>query len=182
MNRDKLIATIYAERDFGRSIATTVAGVVGLTTYLFSSDWIIALFAAVIAFPVCRVTASALHSRWKQNHAQIVKKIEAAQAFSRFSPQERQVIEFFVRSGGACVSWGAVNRSDLPFPRAAVNSLIERGVVRLSVMEDLMTEAFALDIDTFDTAQEALGGNREAEPEPARDSKKAGRLDDDLPF
>lgn len=181
MNWDTLVRIMYSEKDFGRSVATTVAGVVGLAAYLLSSDWVIALFVAVIAFPLCRVTVTALHSRWKQKRAQILETIEAEQAFSKFSHQERQVIEFFVHSGGACVSWGAVNRSDLPFPRPALNSLMARGIVHLSAMEN-GTEAFQLDIDTFDTAQGVFSASNEAEPDPTHDARMGAPLGDSIPF
>ena len=178
MNWDKLIASIYSEQDFGRSIATTVAGIVGLVMYLLVSDWVIALFASIIAFPVCRVISSALHSKWKQKHIDVLKRLKAEKEFSRFSQQERQVIEFFVREGGACVSWGRVNNSQLPFPRAGLNSLIARDLVRASVMEDGMSESFVLDIDTFDYAQTALRTNKESKqlesPHPD--------MDEDIPF
>jgi hypothetical protein len=163
MKWGKLIAAIYVEQDFGRSIATTMAGVVGLAAYLFSSDWVIALFAAIIAFPVCRVVSSALHSRWKQKHAELIKRLQAEELFRRFSPEERQVIEFFVRAGGACVSWSYVNNSEHPFPRPALNSLMARDIVHTSVMEDGMTESFVLDIDTYDMAQRVLGDQKRAE-------------------
>jgi hypothetical protein len=170
MKWDKLIATIYAEQDFGRSIATTMAGVVGLVTYLLRPDWVIALFAAVIAFPVCRVVFSALYSRWKQKHAESIKRLQAEDLFRKFSPQERQVIEFFVRAGGACVSWSYVNNSNYPFPRPAVNSLMARNIVRTSVMEDGMTESFVLDIDTFDMAQQVLGDLKSVAPGSGSDA------------
>jgi hypothetical protein len=178
MKWNKLIATIYAEQDFGRSIATTIAGVVGLATYLFSLDWVIAVFAAVIAFPVCRVVASGLYSRWKHRHAEIVRQIQREAMFQRFSPQERQILEFFVRAGGVCVSWGYVNKSKYPFPRPAINSLMVRGLASTSVMEDGMSESFVLDIDTFDMAQRVLGERTEAEPSSPPYSEGAG----DCPF
>jgi len=62
MNLDRWAERIYAERDFGRSIATSVAGVVGLLLYLNTRDWVVAAFAAVICFPIVRVLASAAHS------------------------------------------------------------------------------------------------------------------------
>ncbi|MFA7238118.1 MAG: super-infection exclusion protein B [Phycisphaeraceae bacterium] len=157
MNWNKLVEIIYTEKDFGRSIATSIAGVVGLSAYFLFADWVIAVFALVISYPLFRVIASAIHSRWKKKRTQLMKDIQAKEKFNKFSPQERQVIEFFVRSGGACVSWGYVNNSKLPFPRPAVNSLIQRGIVHTTVMEDDMTEAFALDTDVFDTAQRVFG-------------------------
>jgi len=156
MNYEKLITAIYAEEDLGRSVATAVAGVAGLVAYRLSSDWVVAFFSAVILFPLARVIATALHSRWKVRRSETTQALRAEAEFNMFSLQERQILEFFVRKGGCCVSWGEVNRSEFPFPRTALNSLMERGVVRTSVMEDGMTEAFALNVDTFDIAQKAF--------------------------
>lgn len=156
MNFEKLLSAIYAEEDFGRSVATAIAGAAGLIVYLFASDWVLGAFVAVITFPVVRVLATAANSQWRRRRAASERVARAQEEFDRYSPQEKQVIEFFVHAGGCCVSWSAVNRSDLPFPRPAVNSLIERGVVRTTVMEDGMTEAFALDADVFDLAQQLI--------------------------
>ena len=41
-------AELMSKADVGRCIATSVAGVVGLSVYLLSSDWVIAVFSAVI--------------------------------------------------------------------------------------------------------------------------------------
>lgn len=83
------------------------------------------------------------------------------------------MIEFFVRAGGACVSLGYVNQSEYPFPRPALNSLMARGIVHNSVMEDGMTEAFLLDVDTLDTAQRALAVNTATEPSSTLSSEEA---------
>ena len=76
--------------------------------------------------------------------------------FGSFSAEERKILEFFVEAGGCCVSWGFVNNSDLPFPRPALNSLMHRGTVQVSVMEDGMTESFVLDAKIFDLAQKNM--------------------------
>ena len=49
---DKWVERIYAETDVGRSIATSVAGVIGLSAYLLSTDWVIAAFLSIIAWCV----------------------------------------------------------------------------------------------------------------------------------
>ena len=153
MKLDKLIATIYAEQDFGRSIATTFAGIVGLTTYLCGADWVVAVFAAVIAFPVCRVVSSALHSNWKQKHTEIVKQVEATALFHKFSPEERKVLKLFVHAGGACLSWDYLGSMKHVFSRAALDSLIVRRVLRHSELDDQTPNSVVLDIETFDLAQ-----------------------------
>jgi hypothetical protein len=102
------------------------------------------------------VIADSLYAGWKSkqhNRAQLAKLNEQ---FESFSTEERKILEFFVEAGGCCVSWGFVNNSDLPFPRPALNSLMQRGIVHVSVMEDGMTESFALDAKIFDLAQKRI--------------------------
>lgn len=156
MKLDHLIELIYAEHDFSRSVATAVAGVSGLVTYLWRGDWVVSGFTAVITFSASRVIADSLYAGWKSkqhNRAQLAKLNEQ---FESFSTEERKILEFFVEAGGCCVSWGFVNNSDLPFPRPALNSLMQRGIVHVSVMEDGMTESFALDAKIFDLAQKRI--------------------------
>lgn len=74
---DKWAERIYAETDVGRSIATSVAGVMGLSVYLLSSDWVIALFSAVIAFPLVRLVATGFHAR-AVRRAQVQMELEEA--------------------------------------------------------------------------------------------------------
>ena len=38
---EKWADRVYAENDFGRSIATSIAGLIGLTVYLLAKDWVI---------------------------------------------------------------------------------------------------------------------------------------------
>ena len=126
------------------------------------------------------MVASALHARWKDRHAEVAARIQAEKQLSRFSPQEQQVVEFFVRAGGACVSWGYVNNSPWPFPRPAVNSLMARGLLVTSVMEDSMSESFQLDVDLFDTAQRVLADR--LQPHPSTTAATTAADDDDIPF
>jgi hypothetical protein len=152
MKWDELIRTVYSDNDFSRSIATTVAGISGLLTYLWKGDWVISAFTAMIVFPVTRVIADTIHADWVSSHEKIKNESKLKEQFDRFSPEEKMILGFFVKAGGACVSWGFVNKSDIPFPGPALNSLMQRGIVHTSVMEDGMTESFVLDIVVFDHA------------------------------
>lgn len=108
MKWDKLIATVYAEQDFGRSMATTVAGVVGLSTYLLSSDWVAAVFAAIIAFPVCRVVSSALPPRIN-NKESILSDRPIAEALVRIGkPAVPEMLKVLVGSDDSIVRAEAV--------------------------------------------------------------------------
>lgn len=101
MNYEKLFTAIYAEEDLGRSVAIAVAGVAGLVVYQLSSDWVTAAFSAIILFPLARVVATAIHSRWKSKRSEVAQLISAESEFKRFSPEERQILEFFVHHGAA---------------------------------------------------------------------------------
>lgn len=156
MKFEEIVTKIYGETDFARSFATASAGVVGLLTYLESRDAVIAAFAAVIVFPIVRVGSHSLHSAWIARTAKRTTEAERLELLGKLSEEERKILRFFVVAGGACVSWGYVNSSKLSFPRPALNSLIARGLVHTSVMEDGMTESFVLDTELFDIAQKHL--------------------------
>jgi len=59
---EKWADRVYAETDFGRSVATSGAGVIGLLIYLSYNDWVIAAFSTIIAFPVIRLISTGLQS------------------------------------------------------------------------------------------------------------------------
>jgi hypothetical protein len=156
MKLDELIKTVYSENDFSRSIATTTAGISGLLTYIWKGDWVISAFTAMIVFPITRIIADTIHANWVSRHEKVESESKLREQFDRFYPDEKEILRFFVLAGGACVSWGFVDKSRLPFPRPALNSLMQRGIVHTSVMEDGMTESFVLDVDVFDHAQKYL--------------------------
>lgn len=58
---------IYAESDFGRSVATSASGVIGLIAYLLLSDWVISAFSTIIAFPIIRILSSGFHEKFNRN-------------------------------------------------------------------------------------------------------------------
>ncbi len=60
---DKWIERVYVETDFGRSVATSVTGIIGLSVYLISKDWVVALFSSVIIFPIVRIVATGFHEK-----------------------------------------------------------------------------------------------------------------------
>ncbi len=153
---EKLISTVYNESDFSRSIATALAGIAGLVTYLWKTDWVISAFTALIVFPITRIITGAIQAKLISLNKSKAEESRLQEQFDSFSPEEKKILRFFVVAGGACVSWGYVDRSQLPFPRPALNSLMSRGLVYTSVMEDGMTESFGLDIEIFDLAQKHL--------------------------
>ena len=148
---DKWAERIYAETDVGRSIASSVAGVMGLSVYLLSSDWVIALFSAVIAFPLVRLVATGFHAR-AVRRAQVQMELEEAdRIYSRLSEHEKIVVRAFVQAGGSVLTWRQVNQLDLP--GNGIESLIQREVAWASTTADGMRETFALHSAIFDVGQ-----------------------------
>ncbi|OIN12749.1 hypothetical protein [Oceanisphaera psychrotolerans] len=151
---DKWAERIYAETDVGRSIATSAAGVVGLSAYLVSSDWVIAVFSAVIAFPLVRLVATGVHARTVRRAQGRMELEEAERIYGRLSEDEKTVVQAFVQAGGSVLTWGQVNQLDLP--GAGIESLVQREVVWTSVTADGMRETFALDSAVFDVGQKRV--------------------------
>ena len=149
---NKWVERIYSESDFGRSVATSLSGVVGLVVYLIASDWVIAAFSTIISFPVIRLTAAGLHEKATRRSKRRIKREEAEHAYASLSDDEKEVVLAFVRAGGSVLTWSQVNR--LPLQGPAIESLIQREVLWTSVTADGMTETFVLDSAIFDAGRE----------------------------
>lgn len=146
----KLIDRIYTETDFGRSVATSFSGFVGLVIYLLYGDWVIASFSAIITFPIARLFAT-----WGFNIIHTAAEHQkdddlAARTFAKLSDEELEVVSAFVAAGGCVLTWSQINRLDLSGP--AVESLVQRGILSTSMTADVMHETFVLDTALFDTA------------------------------
>lgn len=153
MNIERWAERIYAERDFGRGVATSVAGTLGLAVYLITDDWVIAAFSTFIAFPIARILASAVHESYMGRRRSDTEKRRITELYSRLSPEEKEVLRAFVRIGGSVMSWGHANRVGLHEP--AVSSLMQREVLYSTMTADGMHEAFGITTEMFDVAQEA---------------------------
>ena len=151
MNIGRWFERIYSESDIGRSIATSVSGLVGLGIYLYYQDWVIGAFALIVAFPIARIVASVLHTRYLKLRQSSENRDETKELFERLSHEEQSVIRAFVRHGGCTVTWNQVNRSQ-DFTATGIESLTTRDLVHSSVMADGMTETFVLNTDLFDYA------------------------------
>ena len=155
MNINRWIELIYNEKDIGRGVATTAAGVAGLFIYLYWSDWAVAVFGAIIIFPVTNIVATSIHSHWVRSRQRIYSKEQMAELFENLGSEEQAVVQAFARHGGSVVTWREVNKSP-HFSPPGIESLVHRGLVQPTVTADGMTEAFALDTELFDYAQAAL--------------------------
>lgn len=145
---EKWVDRVYGETDFGRNIATSLSGLLGLGVYLYFGDWVIAAFAAIIFFPVARITASAIHARLSRNAARRAKRSDAQHTFDSLSEEERAVVSEFVSAGGCVLTWGQMNKC--PVSGSAIESLIQRELLSTSMTADGMRETFVLEPTIFD--------------------------------
>jgi len=166
---DKLVDKLYSETDFARSIATSLSGSIGLALYLWRHDWVVAAFSAIIAFPLLRLSAGALHEQRVASKEKVNRAKEALELYSRLSDAEQEVVDTFARIGGAVLTWSQVN--DLALNGPAVESLMQREMLRTSMTADLMSETFVLDHGLFEAGVAKLRGapsNNSSKPTPLR--------------
>lgn len=151
---EKWADRVYAETDFGRSVATSLAGVIGLVTYLFSNDWVIAAFSTIISFPVIRLVSTELHEKANRHKNRAIKQEEAEHIYNRLSEEEKEVVKAFVNAGGSVLTWSQMNNT--PVSSASIESLIQREILWTSMTADGMRETFALDSTIFDIGNEKI--------------------------
>lgn len=145
---EKWAERIYAETDFGKGIATSLSGALGLGVYLLFNDWAVAVFALIIFFPVARITAAAIHTRLSRSAMRRSKRSDAEHIYGNLSNYEKEVVAEFVKSGGCVLTWRQANES--PISSSAIESLIHREVLTTSITADGMRETFVLDPTLFE--------------------------------
>lgn len=148
---DKWIDRIYAETDFGRSVATSLAGIIGLAVYAIFNDGVVSAFSFIISFPIFRIFASWLHGKASRAAKRKTESEEAEITYSRLSSDERDVVLAFVEAGGCVLTWSQVNK--LPISSTAIESLIQRELLTTSMTADTTRETFVLDTAIFDVGQ-----------------------------
>ncbi len=148
---DKWADRVYSETDFGRSIATSISGIIGLTVYLITTDWVIAAFSSIIAFPIIRIISTSLNDRINFFAQQRKIKKQTEYTYNELSEGEKEVIQAFVTAGGTGLTYSHMNSLDLSAP--AVETLIQREIIWNSMTADGIRETFALDTAIFDIAQ-----------------------------
>lgn len=147
---DKWLDRIYTENDFGRGIATSLSGISGLVSYLYTDDWVIAFFCLVIIFPVARIVATAINERAKIKLTDKLQQKRLNELFERLSVEEKKVVDAFLKAGGTALTFREINQSDVS--SSAIESLVQKKLLWTSVTSDLMTETFELDTQLFDIA------------------------------
>ncbi len=149
---EKWAERVYAETDFGRSVATSGSGVIGLVIYLIVNDWVISAFSSIISFPIIRIISTGLHEKVVRRKKRVVERDKAEHIYSRLSDGEKAVICAFVKAGGSVLTWSQMNK--LPLSSASIESLIQREIIWTSMTADGMRETFALDSAIFDIGHE----------------------------
>jgi len=144
---NKWLECVYNETDFGRSIAMFLSGVVGLIVYLTTNDVVIAVFSAIIAFPISRILSAAWHEKFVRKKKRRLQSEQAKQIFEQLSEEEKAVIQAFVESGSCVLTWSQANR--LPISSNAIESLIQREALWTSVTADGIRETFNLNTSLF---------------------------------
>ena len=155
---EKWADRVYTETDFGRSVATSIAGVIGLVIYITFNDWVIATFSSIIFFPVIRLVSTGLHEKVDRHKKRIIEREEANHIYNRLSEGEKEVIQVFVNAGGSILTWSQMNNQSVSF--ASIESLIQREVMWTSMTADGMRETFALNSAIFDIGNEKLESNK----------------------
>ena len=149
---NKWAERVYKETDFGRSVGTSVSGVVGLLVYLVFSDWVIAAFSLIITFPIVRLISTGLYERTTRRAKRRLEREEAERAYDQLSDDEEQVILAFVEAGSCVLIWGQVNEMSVSV--ASIESLIQRELLWTSMTADGMRETFVLDAEIFDVGRD----------------------------
>lgn len=144
---DKWAERLYGETDFGRSVATSVAGILGLIVYLLVADWVVAVFTTVIVFPVVRLFATNHHKKLLKRSRRQAEIDDANHLYNSLSDEEKIIVMAFVNEGGSVLTWGQIN--NLKLPSAAMESLINREIISSSMTADGLTETFVLDESIF---------------------------------
>tara|TARA_B110000196_G_C21092808_1_gene638428 strand:+ start:55 stop:540 length:486 start_codon:yes stop_codon:yes gene_type:complete len=149
---EKWADRVYAENDFGRSVATSLAGLLGLVIYLLTNDWVIAAFSTLIAFPVVRLISTGINEKIERKKQRNISKESSLHKYEKLSAEEKVVVASYVKAGGSVLTWGQMNNE--PVSSAAIESLIQRELLWSSMTADGMRETFALDTEIFDAAND----------------------------
>lgn len=145
---------MYTPKLMLHGVATSISGVIGLGVYLTTSDWVIAAFCVLIAFPIIRVLASRITDRAARDAQRRIDLEEAEAAFRRLSDDEKTVVKAFVQNGGSVMTIPEIN--SLSLPAAAVETLVQREYIRTSLTADGMQATLVLDTAIFDHAQSCM--------------------------
>lgn len=143
---------IYSENDFGRSVATSLSGGIGLSVYLLSNDWVLSAFGLIISFPIIRILSSGINEKRERNKQRAIEKERLEYSFGKLTTEEKEVVKKFVEAGGSVLTWHQVNQ--LNVHSSAIESLLKRDMLFTSYTADGLTETFVLEQEIFDIGYE----------------------------
>ena len=147
MKPDKWFDRIYAEQDLARNIAIGAGTGAGLLMFFYWQHWLPTVLAAAMTFSIVKLLAGP----WKEARDRKRKKRQLQELFNKLGHEEWAVVKAFALHGGSVMTWGECNTSDR-ISRAGIESLLNRGLIEMSMTADGMTETFVLDTDLFDYA------------------------------
>jgi UDP-N-acetylmuramyl pentapeptide phosphotransferase/UDP-N-acetylglucosamine-1-phosphate transferase len=101
---EKWADRVYVENDFGRSVATSLAGLLGLVTYLLTNDWVIAAFFTLIAFPLVRLISTGVNEKNERKKQRNTSKETSLHKYEKLSAEEKAVVASYVKSGGSVLT------------------------------------------------------------------------------
>lgn len=143
---------IYSENDFGRSVATSLSGGIGLAVYLLTNDGVLSAFGLIISFPIIRILSSGINEKRERNKQRATEKERLEYSFGKLTTEEKEVVKKFVEAGGSVLTWHQVNQLDVHF--SAIESLLKRDMLFTSCTADGLTETFVLEQEIFDIGYE----------------------------
>lgn len=149
---EKWADRVYVENDFGRSVATSFSGLIGLAIYLLTNDWVIAAFSTIISFPIIRLVSTGINEKVERKKQRIISREKSLHIYDNLSSDEKEVVASYVKAGGSVLTWGEMNNEAVS--SAAVESLMQREILWTSMTADGMRETFALNSEIFDIANE----------------------------
>jgi ABC-type multidrug transport system fused ATPase/permease subunit len=124
---EKWAERVYAESDFGRNIATSLSGAIGLVVNLVTDDWVVAVFSTIISFPIIRIVSTGINEKVERRKQRNIGKENALPIYGFLSDEEKEIINSYVRAGGSVLTWGQMNNQEVS--SAAIESLIQREVI-----------------------------------------------------
>ncbi|WP_299769024.1 hypothetical protein [uncultured Pseudoteredinibacter sp.] len=156
MDLDKWAGRIYEEEDFGKNIAISIAGIIGLTIYLIQSDFVLAAFITIIVFPPVKILLRHFESKYtKRREAERLdsQKKELVKVVENLTGQERRVIHEFVKYKSAVISNEYLSVNSIHMPDGATKSLRERGYLKVESYGTPQDFDLKLNIEIFEAGR-----------------------------
>jgi hypothetical protein len=156
MDIDKWADRVYAEEDFGKNIAISFSGLIGLIIYLIKSDFALAAFIAIIIFPLVKMLSRHIERKYAKNKKQSDvenKKKEIVEIVKNLTDRERRVIHEFVKYKSAVISSNHLAMNSIHMPDGATKSLKERGYLSIDSYGTPDEFDLILDLDIFEAGR-----------------------------